>query len=321
MKISLKTNLVTAAILAMTSASAVHAQAPNVVGGSSDDTYVKVGPSNFPPPPIGGPLGYAGLSMMGTDGQWSAFIDLYDGPVTQVSKAVLGPNGENPGNANQPGPYYAPFPLNPVLTVAQVWLNNESAVANVYSLRQTLNLPMPQWPKFGGLVVGQVKGTSKGDGVYFGEWSRSIGSTGKTDSANLNMTDEKRTVWFAGDNAVTAMPTLVSASYDVVGISQTGTDANGTVLAGGLPHAPNLYTGVLVANYNGSSGDISGAISRNVGDVTQSVDFAGTNIESNGSFGNGAGISGHFYNNADALAGIYKGASASDHVAFGGQRQ
>jgi len=315
MKTSLKTTFISAAILAMTGVSTAHAQAPNVVGGSSDTGYVEVGPSNFPPPPIGGPLGYAGLRMLGQDGEWSAFIDLYDGPVTQVSNA---PDLV----ANEAGPFYAPFPLNPVLEVAQVWLNNESDTANVYSLRQTLNLPMPQWPKFGGLVVGQVKGTGKGDGVYFGEWSRSIGSTGKTDSAHLNMTDDKRTVWFAGDNAVTDMPTLVSASYDVVGISQTGTDASGAVLAGGLPHAPNLYTGVLVANYNGSGGDLSGAISRNVGDVTQSVDFAGTNIEANGSFNNGdKSITGQFYNNADALAGIYKGASASDHVAFGGKRQ
>jgi len=320
MKTIFKTNLVTAAIFAMTGVAAVHAQAPNVVGGSSDTGYVEVGPSNFPPPPIGGDLGYSGISMLRADGSKSGFIDLYDGPITQVSNA---PDLV----ANQAGPFYAPFPLNPIIKVAQVWLNNNTEVdgvvpANIYSLRQTVILPLPVWPQFGGLVVGQVAGTSKGDGVYFGEWSRSIGSSGTTDSANLNMTDEKRTVWFVGDNAVTEMPALVNASYNVVGISQTGTNASGAVLAGGLPHAPNLYTGVLTANYNGSSGDISGAISRNVGDVTQSVDFAGTAINANGSFGNSdATIRGQFYNNADALAGIYTGGSVSDHVAFGGQKQ
>jgi len=314
MKLKLKTRFTAVAILAMTGASAAYAQAPNLVGGSSDDEYVKVGSSDFPP--LAGPLGYSGIQMLRADGQHSGFIDLYGGPVTQVTNAV----GDN---ANQPGPFYAPFPINENIKIAQVWLNNNTEVAgivpaNIYSLRQTLNLPIPNWPHFGGLVVGQVAGTSKGDGVYFGEWSRSIGSTGPTDSANLNMTDDKRTVWFVGDDAVTSMPTLVSANYSVVGISQTGTDASGAVLAGGLPHAPNLYTGVLTANYNGSSGDISGAISRTVGSATQSVDFAGTSILANGRFTNDSTINGQFYNNADALAGIYTG---NDKVAFGGKRQ
>jgi len=90
----MKTSFITAALLAVTGVSAVYAQAPNLVGGSSNDDYVEVGPSTFPP--LAGPLGYSGLAMRRTDGEMSGFIDLHGGPVTQVTNAV----GDN---ANQPG--------------------------------------------------------------------------------------------------------------------------------------------------------------------------------------------------------------------------
>jgi len=307
----MKRTLTTAAILALFGTSVVHAQAVNLKGSSTNEDYVKVGPSKFPP--FGGPLGYSGLQMRRADGEMSDFVDIYGGPITQVTNAIG-------ANANKAGPYYANFPFT-WYKIAQVWLNNQSLAANVYSLRQTSHLGTSSWPQFGGLVVGQVKGTNKGSGVYFGEWSQSTGSPSTTASAKLNMADASRTAWYVGDNAVTSMPTLVNALYDVVGINQTGTDAAGTVLAGGLPHAPNLYTGVLTANYNGSGGTLNGAISRSVGANVQTVDFAGTGIDANGSFGNGTSINGQFYNNADALAGVYRGSSTSNHVAFGGRRQ
>jgi hypothetical protein len=53
------------------------------------------------------------------------------------------------------------------------------------------------------------------------------------------------------------------------------------------------------------------------------VNFAGTNIASNGSFQNASGlITGQFYGaGAEALAGIYNNGITSSSVAFGGKKQ
>ena len=50
------------------------------------------------------------------------------------------------------------------------------------------------------------------------------------------------------------------------------------------------------------------------------MNFAGTTIDVNGKFVKGDAIEGQFYNNASALAGIYKGETAASNVAFGGSR-
>ncbi|ENO86901.1 hypothetical protein C666_12085 [Thauera linaloolentis 47Lol = DSM 12138] len=63
---------------------------------------------------------------------------------------------------------------------------------------------------------------------------------------------------------------------------------------------------------------MSGSISRYSG--TQVVSFSGTAISSNGTFNNGSNLEGRFYNGAQALAGIYLGATAQDDVAFGGSK-
>lgn len=295
----MKKTLISAAILAVTASSAMYAQAANVQGGSSNGKMVVVGYSNFPL--FITALGYTGLSMKRTDGWFSSYIDVHGGPVSIVGSQSV---------ANSSAAYYARVPVFSFIKVAQIWHSTRDSAANVYSIRQVMTPYLPFWPQFGGLVVGQIKGTTKGNGVYFGEWAKSVPYLNPGDSTDLNMANGSRTVWYAGDNAVTRMPTLVAAKYDVTGIRQTGVGDN-------MPYAPMLYKGVLTANYSGGRGTIAGAIARG----RDRVDFAGTTIASNGKFTKGNAIEGRFYNNAEALAGIYKGRTAADHVAFGGTRR
>lgn len=294
----MKMTVIATAVLSLAAAAPAFAQAPNVQGGSSNTANVLVGGSDFP---TTAPVGFAGISMKRSDGVMSGYVNIAAGPINQVTSAAT-PNAAGPFYANMPGT------TNPI---AQVWYNNQNAVANVYSLRQVTYAQAAPWPQFGGLVVGQLKGNTPGSAVYFGEWSPTVSGTPSTgDSTNLNMTNSGRTVWYVGDNAVTSMPALASATYSVVGIRQTGVGSN-------LPYSPQLYTGTLTANYSGGSGSITGSIVRG----SESLSFAGTNINANGTFNNAANtIEGRFYNNADALAGIYKGGAAGTHIAFGGKR-
>ena len=87
------------------------------------------------------------------------------------------------------------------------------------------------------------------------------------------------------------------------------------------PENPNLYTGVLTANYSttAGSGNLGGALTRS---GSTALDFTGTTINNVGAFTRDTTISGQFYNNANALAGIHTGgAGVQDDVAFGGARQ
>ena len=294
----MKRFIITTTALALAGAFSPAAQAANVQGSSSNKDILVIGKSDFPP--FVNPQGNAGISMVASNGKPSGFIDLFGGPVSQV---------RNEAKANEAGSFFAKFPPLPIFNIAQVWYNDQHATANVYSLRQLMQLPLDVWPKFGGLVVGQVKGTAAGQGVYFGEWSRAVSAPIQTDSTDLHMADAGRLVWYAGDDAVTSMPTLVNAQYKVVGINRTGIGDN-------LPHAPKLYGGTLTANYSGTGGTLAGAISRG----SHSVDFGGTAIKADGTFKKDNAIEGRFYNNAAALAGIYTGETASEHVAFGGSR-
>lgn len=297
----MRKSVIATALLAL-AASPAFAQAPNVQGGTSKQANVQVGPSNFP---ANAPAGFAGIRMLRNDGvNWSGYVNIAAAPINQVTSVAT---------PNQAGPFFANFPLDGQ-KIAQVWYNNQNAVANVYSLRQVTYQQAAPWPHFGGLVIGQLKGNAPGSAVYFGEWSPALsGTPAQGNSTNLNMGSSNRTVWYVGDNAVTSMPTLVNAQYSVVGIRQTGGSSN-------LPHAPNLYTGTLTANYASGSGSITGSIVRG----SQSLNFSGTSIAANGTFqkvsGTTAVIEGRFYNNAATLAGIYKGGVAGTHIAFGGSR-
>ncbi|MBW7900432.1 MAG: hypothetical protein H3C26_03080 [Rhodocyclaceae bacterium] len=291
----MKMTVIATAVLALAAAAPAFAAAQ---GGSSNTANVQVGPSDFPP---GAPTGYAGISMLRNDGSMSGYVNIAAAPITQVTGAAT---------ANQAGPFYAPFPGDG-LPIAQVWYNNQNAVANVYSLRQVRYLTQTGWPHFGGLVIGQVKGMAAGSGVYFGEWSPPVsGTPNQGDSTDLNMGSADRTVWYVGDNAVTSMPTLTNVTYNVVGIRQTGVGSN-------LPHSPQLYSGTLTANYvsGGSANALTGTLSR-TGDANVGIN---STIYGNGTF-SGNGATGQFYNNATALAGIYTGGGAGNHVAFGGKQ-
>lgn len=276
-------------------------------GGTSKVSKVDIGPSNHS---MFGD-GYAGLALNGADTR----IDLAGGPV-KGSNAAIAARGN--GTILKPADMGMPaLPIN----VAQVWkdtatVSNGSNDADfaINSVRQITTLAIA--PQFGGLVIGQVADASGaplavGNGVYFGEWAPRAAGTPPLDSTDLNMVSADRTVWYVGDNAVTAMPTAVNATYGVIGINGVGT------AAGGTPDNPNLYTGQLTANYGAGTGSITGTIDRG----SNSISFAGTTIGNDGTFSNAANtIDGRFYNGAEALAGIYEGATTADHVAFGGSK-
>ena len=191
--------------------------------------------------------------------------------------------------------------------IAQVWRNDvvyNGDTTTINSVRQMIVPPLPFMPDFGGLVIGKVDGSP----VYFGEWAPKGPNYSAPDNADLNMSSADRTVWYVGENPTTSMPTLVSAQYNVIGINQHN------------PENPSVYQGVLTANYGSGGGYLNGSITRG----SDAVDFGAgaTLISANGSFTNGSSISGHFYGSqAEALAGIYTGATVQDHVAFGGARK
>lgn len=322
----MKKSTLALAISVLIGSGAALAASPNVKGGTSDSSGVAVGtPSNHSM--FGGEN--SGVKLNNSDG---GFIDLAGGPIKGSNNAIAAR-----GNGTILKPADMGMPALPI-NVAQVWKDTESVngvgsdYANfaVNSVRQITTLSMA--PQFGGLVIGQVGENSTGapadpvvplavgSGVYFGEWAPRAAGTPPLDSTNLNMTSSDRTVWYVGDNAVKdgEMPTLVNAVYGVIGINQTGSDASGNTLAGGLPGNQNFYTGKLTANYGAGTGNIAGTIDRG----TDSIDFAGTNISNDGTFGNNSTIDGRFYNGAEALAGIYTGSPSTvvDDVAFGGSK-
>ncbi|NLU13433.1 MAG: transferrin-binding protein-like solute binding protein [Gammaproteobacteria bacterium] len=305
----MKKSTLALAISVLIGSGAALAASPNVKGGTSDSSRVAVGtPSNHSM--FGGEN--SGVKLNNSDG---GFIDLSGGPIKGSNNAIAAR-----GNGTILKPADMGMPALPI-NVAQVWKDTASVSdcsndANfaINSVRQITTLSFA--PQFGGLVVGQVADASGTplaveSGVYFGEWAPRAAGTPPLNSTDLNMASADRTVWYVGDNAVTAMPTTVNATYGVIGINGVGT------AAGGTPDNPNLYTGQLTANYGAGTGSITGTIDRG----SNSISFAGTNINSNGAFSNNSTINGHFYNGANELAGIYTSAAgATDDVAFGGSK-
>lgn len=304
----MKKSTLALAIMALIGSGAAMAASPNVQGNSSGPG-VATGSSDHNP--FGGLN--SGLALNGA----ATYIDLAGGPIKGSNNAIAAR-----GNGTILKPADMGMPALPI-NVAQVWKDTASVSdgsnnANfaINSVRQITTLSFA--PQFGGLVVGQVADTSGTplaveSGVYFGEWAPRAAGTPPLNSTDLNMASADRTVWYVGDNAVKdgEMPTLVNAVYGVIGINGVGT------AAGGTPDNPNLYTGQLTANYGAGTGSITGTIDRG----SNSISFAGTNINSNGAFSNNSTINGHFYNGANELAGIYTGAAgATDDVAFGGSK-
>ena len=290
-------------------------------GGSSELKNVEPGQSDAIP--FG--AGKAGLRFV-NGGNWSASINLQNGPVQHIrakyndrNKTPIPINGTDPSanvNGTRNPQYLTLHDVVPILgnwfinpRLGQVWYENRAHNTEVYSVRQMANPAIPAAPKFGGLVIAKVPGMNGSDGnVFFGEWAPRKGNPPQN-STDLNMADGKRTVWYVGDNPTRNMPKLVNAKYNVLGVNKH------------TPGRNDFYTGTLTANYGTGSGSLTGSISR-PGD---SVNFAGTNIRSNGTFDNGKvneHITGRFYgNSAEALAGIVDRAGADKDVAFGGRKQ
>lgn len=278
-------------------------------GGTSNPAGVAVGNSNHIM--FGG--GNSGVALNGA----GSYIDLAGGPIKGSNTAIAARGNGTILKATDMG---LPLPID----VAQVWKASATQGTSKFvinSVRQITTLSFA--PQFGGLVIGQVANASGvplaiGSGVYFGEWAPRAAGTPPSNSTDLNMGSNNRTVWYVGDNPTTSMPTLTNATYNVIGIQGVGTASNN------LPTAPKLYGGTLTANYvaGGSNNFLTGSINNG----TNTVSFAGTTILATGKFGNGPGgapgtIEGQFYNNASALAGIYKvDGTPAANVAFGGSR-
>lgn len=291
----------TTAIAALFALGTGLAAAAPVGGGTSNSVNVAPAASAFP-----FDAGHAGLVF---NNQSSLQIDLAGGPIHYADEAIArGADGS--GNYYLRGEDIGFLPGLLFGDIAQVWRNDvayNGDTTTIHSFRQLITpsgILAGLVPDFGGLVVGKVEGSP----VYFGEWSPKPGGTIPHASTDLNMGSAQRTVWYVGENPTTSMPTLVNAQYNVVGINQHD------------PANPSVYQGVLTANYGSGSGYLNGSITRG----SDAVDF-GTNataITSTGAFSKGTEISGHFYGSqAEALAGIYTGATPQDHVAFGGARQ
>ena len=284
-----------------------------------DWTTVKPGESDSQP--FG--KGKAGLAFSTDNGHsWSNSINLENGPVKHIGIKYKQGTQKVPINGNNPyanvdgtrNPKHLRLgDVKPVVgwfynpKLGQVWYENRHNNTEVYSVRQITEPKLPFAPKFGGLVIAKVPGMGEGNNVFFGEWAPRKGNP-SDNSTDLNMADSKRTVWYVGDNPTRNMPKLVNAKYNVLGVNKH------------TPGRNDFYTGTLTANYGTGSGSLTGSISR-PGD---SVNFAGTNIRSNGTFDNGKAnehITGRFYgNSAEALAGIVDRTGADKDVAFGGRR-
>lgn len=310
----MKKSTVALAVMALVGSGAALAASPNVQGGSSNPTTgVAVGASNHS-------MFAGGNSGVALNGDASR-IDLAGGPIKGSNKAIA---ARGNGTIMKPADVgMFPLPIN----IAQVWkasASNGGAQFAINSVRQITQISLA--PQFGGLVIGQVANASGaplavGSGVYFGEWAPRAAGTPPSNSTNLNMTSTSRTVWYVGDNAVKTTPGMTNVQYNVIGINQTGTNASGATLAGGLPASPNLYKGTLTANYGSGTNTLAGSISRG----TDTLSFANTTIHADGRFTRGSAsnpeIEGRFYNSAQALAGIHKaGAGVADDVAFGGSK-
>lgn len=288
---------------------------------NSDPTTVRPGTSDKQP--FG--AGKAGLAFsINNGGSWSKSINLDDGPVKYIRAKYQAPINGNDPYANVDGTrnlqYLYLGDVKPVIgwfynpTLGQVWYENRHNNTEVYSVRQIANPIIPGAPKFGGLVIAKVPGMGGSDGnVFFGEWAPRAGNPQQI-STDLNMADGKRTVWYVGDNPTQNMPVLSKATYNVLGVNKH------------TPGQNDFYTGVLTANYGAGSGSLTGTLSRpRPGD---SVNFANTNIRSDGTFNNGEHaadkITGRFYGSgAEALAGIVDrdGQAGVDRdIAFGGKR-
>ncbi|MFP5073762.1 Slam-dependent surface lipoprotein [Neisseria sp. WLZKY-1] len=301
-------------VLAATLALTVSAFASAVAGESSDPNSVS---TKYASTALPFGAGKAALQINNS----SIRINIGDGPVKHINKKYGGKaiNGNNftasvDGLAHEK--YLTIKDVNPVLgffnndTLGRVWYEKRAQNVDVYSVRQLADPRLPIAPKFGGLVIGQVKNLSDGSGVYFGEWApRKNNTIVKEDP--LGLKDPNHTVWFAGDNPTGRTQGLANVTYDVVGINQH------------VPGQNDFYRGKVTAKFGTTpTGSMSGAIVR--GNDRLSFDKA-VITNSTGKFEDTAqGMKGQFFGRgAEAMAGIAERGTADrkDDIAFGGRKQ
>ncbi|RZF54590.1 hypothetical protein EXE30_05030 [Acinetobacter halotolerans] len=160
----------------------------------------------------------------------------------------------------------------------------------------------PSHSALGNFNFGQV-GTQE---VYFGEWWKA-GDTAASAS---------HTVYYAGDNSNTTVPTAGTATYTVAGINGSATN----LLTGNF--TANFGTGTLEGSLTGTGTAVSNLTLNGVTFNPGTAEFAGA-ASANGTAGlNNTGIvQGHFFGaNAAALAGIAEFNNASYNTAFGGAK-
>ena len=301
-------------VLVATLALTVSAFAAAVDGESSNPNYVN---TKRPSTAIPFGEGKAALQINGS----SIRINIGNGPVKHINKkyggnAINGNNFTASVNGLAHEKYLTIKDVNPVLgffnndTLGRVWYEKRAQNIDVYSVRQLADPRLPIAPKFGGLVIGQVKNLSDGSGVYFGEWApRKNNTIVKEDP--LGLKDPNHTVWFAGDNPTGRTQGLANVTYDVVGINQH------------VPGQNDFYRGKVTAKFGTTpTGSMSGAIVR--GNDRLSFNKA-VITNSTGKFEDTAqGMKGQFFGRgAEAMAGIAERGTADrkDDIAFGGRKQ
>ena len=176
----------------------------------------------------------------------------------------------------------------------------------VSTVRYNSYLP-PSHKKIGVFHFAKVSGAD----VYFGEWSQ----TGK-------FKDGTHTVYYAGDDKGTTMPTSGGATYAVKGISNYG--------------SKGVLSGTFFATFSGSGGSLQGSLSNGKSGADRysldigTVDILGALLSGNGAkftYGNEPAVPngvvrGRFFGaNAKALAGIatFNG-NRQFNTAFGGAK-
>jgi hypothetical protein len=143
--------------------------------------------------------------------------------------------------------------------------------------------------------------------VWFGEWNS------RKDTADGLAT---HTVYYIGDNADTSVPTSGTATYNVAGINNFS--------------GANLLSGTFTANF--ATAKLTGTIANSAGfsvnigsaNINSNASISGTTavaLQSGAAVATGGAVSGQFYSNQTALAGMATFANNQYSTAFGGTKK
>lgn len=224
-------------------------------------------------------------------------------------------NASHPGGAAAvsiqaaSAPYNAFTGFSSLKGLAQAFAAQGTSNSNVTVGTKTFNIshiPVSAMPAshsaLGNFNFGQV-GTQE---VYFGEWWKA-GDTPASAS---------HTVYYAGDNTNTTVPTSGTATYTVAGINGSATNLlSGTFTA-------NFGAGTLEGSLAGTGTAVSSLTLNSVTFNPGTAEFGGA-ASANGTAGvnNSGVVQGHFFGaNAAALAGIAQFDNVSYNTAFGGAK-